>query len=433
MKGVRASGRASGWRRTVIGGYVLILVLLTAVWAFSIAGPISNAIEQHQERNLASVAQAAGVALEATEQPASDVLASIAQSDDLRLTLIGSDGTVLAESTDDQDEMKNHGSRPEVAAALAGTTGSDLRVSETDGHEYLYVAVPGIYRGDSVAIRVSMPAEQLHELLGRLRWTVIALMAAAVILAVGIAWGSFARARTPVRRLERVRTDFMANASHELKTPVAGIRLLAESIEQAAEDGDDASVTLLAKRLDAESRRLQSLVGDLMDLSRLEDENRQQTVRSGCDLAGVVSLACETHLPLAQQAGLELLLDEEPPANLGCHVNLSATDATLVVDNLLDNALAYTEEGAIKVHLAIKGSDAILAVSDTGIGIPTFEQERIFERFYRVDTARSREAGGTGLGLSLVLHAVHRGGGTIGVESELGKGSTFTVRLPLAS
>ena len=98
MKGARASGRASGWRRTVIGGYVLILVLLTAVWAFSIAGPISNAIEQHQERNLASVAQAAGVALEATEQPASDVLACIAQSDELRLTLIGSDGTVLAES-----------------------------------------------------------------------------------------------------------------------------------------------------------------------------------------------------------------------------------------------------------------------------------------------------------------------------------------------
>ena len=106
-------------------------------------------------------------------------------------------------------------------------------------------------------------------------------------------------------------------------------------------------------------------------------------------------------------------------------------NATLLVDNLLDNALTYTEKGSVRVRLASDGTAATLEVADTGIGIPPADQDRVFERFYRVDTARSREAGGTGLGLSLVRNAVRRGGGTIELESTVGKGSTFRVTLPL--
>lgn len=421
---------ASGWRTRVLGGYALVVILLAAVWAFSITGPISNMLLEHQREDLVLVAEAVGTALETSRLTADEVLVDIARDDDLRLTLISPEGTVLAESTDDEQGMTSHASRPEVIAALEGRVGSDLRVSETDGNEYLYVAVPSSYRGDDVALRVSMPAEQIRESITRLRWTSLAVLAASVALAGGIALVSFSRAKAPVDRLERVRTDFVANASHELKTPVAGIRLLSESIAQAAEADDLEAVKTFSLRLDKEGQRLQSLVNDLMDLSRLEDERREAPSGRVCDLASVAATAYEAHVARATAKGLSLALDSQVPVGDPCRVGLSATDALLIMDNLLDNALAYTEEGGIVVRLRTEGDTVVVEVEDTGIGIPLADQERVFERFYRVDTARSREAGGTGLGLALVLHAVHRGNGTIELDSTEGQGSTFTVRLP---
>jgi len=168
-----------------------------------------------------------------------------------------------------------------------------------------------------------------------------------------------------------------------------------------------------------------------MDLSRLEDEGRRSRAADTCDLAGIVATAVESRLPNVREHGLTLELDESG-WKAGDRARISAADAALVVDNLIDNAVAYTEEGSVRVRLATEGGRAVLSVADTGIGIPARDQERIFERFYRVDKARSREEGGTGLGLALVRHAVDRAEGTISVESELGHGSTFTVRLPLA-
>lgn len=420
-----------GWRTPLLSGYALVVVLLATVWTFSLLGPVSQAMEERHYEGLLSVANATDIALSTSELPADEVLERIASSDKLRLTLISDTGDVLAESSD-TGGLANHASRPEVITALEGSTGYDRRVSATDGVEYLYVAIPSHAREGGAVLRVSMPITQAHEALSRLRWTSFALLAAAVVLAVGMSWFSFARTAIPVSKLERVRTDFVANASHELKTPVAGIRLLTESIRQANQDGDSEMVSEFSQRLERESTRLQSLVTDLMDLSRLEDEGDETVSHDACDLATVVATSFQVHQAKAQDAGLAFTFEDADVGIKGARVGLSITNATLLIDNLIDNAIAYTEKGSVSVTLSTTESHAILVVEDTGIGIPLADQDRIFERFYRVDTARSREAGGTGLGLSLVRHAVKRGNGRIELESTPGVGSKFTVTLPLA-
>ena len=154
--------------------------------------------------------------------------------------------------------------------------------------------------------------------------------------------------------------------------------------------------------------------------------------KSCASRSSVVATSFETRRAHAKEAGLTFTLDNQVPIDSPCRVHLSVANATLMVDNLIDNAIAYTEHGTVEVRLFLEGQTAVLEVIDTGIGIPPADQDRIFERFYRVDTMRSRETGGTGLGLSLVRHAVQRGDGAIELESVLGEGSTFRVRLPLA-
>ena len=230
---------------------------------------------------------------------------------------------------------------------------------------------------------------------------------------------------TQQRRLEDVRRDFVANASHELKTPAATIQAVAETLGQAAAD-DPAAVPRFASQLEREAVRLSRIVADLLDLSRLE---------SGSALDELVSLGAAAReegqrlKESAEQAGvtLEILTEGEQP------VRGSQRDLILLVRNLIDNAIRYSHEGD-KVHVEVDsdGEEVTLRVTDTGIGIPSRDIPRIFERFYRVDRARSRETGGTGLGLAIVKHVVDNHGGIVEVESELGRGTTFRVRLPAA-
>ena len=273
--------------------------------------------------------------------------------------------------------------------------------------------------------------DPIEEVLREQRWIGYVLIIIAVLTSAGAAWLASDRVATPVDNLERMRTDFVANASHELKTPVASIKLLSESISSACAEGDTEAVSEFSVRLNRESTRLERLVGDLMDLSRLEDSERPVLGGETCDLAGAVANAVSQRMPRAQAKGVDLSFDDTLPEGV-CRVMMSASDASLVVDNLVANAVAYTNEGSVRVTLSEAEGNAVLKVADTGIGIPANEQERIFERFYRIDTARSRELGGTGLGLSLVRHAVERSGGSISVESEEGVGSTFTALIPLA-
>lgn len=232
--------------------------------------------------------------------------------------------------------------------------------------------------------------------------------------------------QTERRRVEEVRRDFVANTSHELKTPVGALALLAETVEDAADDPE--AVRRFAGRMRQEAARLTNLVQDLITLSRIQAaEPIPDPVPA--DLDAVVAEALDRCRMKATARGIEL-------AATGTRGLTVLGDEDLLVTalrNLLDNAVAYSpEKTRVVVSTMTDGNDAIeLSVSDQGIGIPEGDLERIFERFYRVDPARSRVTGGTGLGLAIVKHVTAAHGGTVNVTSKEGAGSTFTLRLPV--
>jgi two-component system, OmpR family, phosphate regulon sensor histidine kinase PhoR len=233
---------------------------------------------------------------------------------------------------------------------------------------------------------------------------------------------------TELRRLERVRQDFVANVSHEFKTPLTAIQGFAETLLAGALD-DPRNNRRFLEIIREHAARLARLTDDLMKLARIE-AGKLELQFFPVNLADLAEGCEETTLLKASRKNITLEMDV--PATLP----LVRGDANLlheVLQNLLDNAVQYTQpNGKIFVSAAIRERDAVVTVTDTGIGIPLADQERIFERFYRVDAARSREAGGTGLGLSIARHIVEAHGGRIRVESEVGVGSKFSFSVPLA-
>ena len=553
------------------------------VWQLSVVlvvlGGVGLVLDHFLERDtvedittaLVSEARTVQRALPAGDYGIETAVTALGEASGVRITVIRTDGVVLADSERDPATMENHLDRPEVQQALAGTVGTSSRLSATLGIPFRYVALPP--QGDRI-IRVALPLTRVSHRRDTVRITLlVGLLAAAILASLGAllvsrgvtrplrrATESMARlgegdlaarvrpegpqefavlaetldlmadrleaqietseddrrtrdlvlssmeeaillasadgrvrfantaferylgappatrqmlapaglreaaqvaaverssvqieveagvparslrgAAVPVdeegsvllvlrdvteaKRLDAVRRDFVANASHELKTPSASIRAAAETIRTAVVE-DPAVVPRFAEQIEAEAIRLSRIVEDLLDLSRLE---------TGSELAGEVEMgtlvreeAARLH-DAAERAGIGLTVDAgDAPTVRG-----SARDLALLVRNLVDNAIRYTRPGgSVEVRLSADGNQVALSVRDTGIGIPTRDLPRIFERFYRVDRARSRETGGTGLGLSIVKHVAENHGGGVTVESELGRGSTFTVRLP---
>lgn len=229
---------------------------------------------------------------------------------------------------------------------------------------------------------------------------------------------------TERRQLEAIRTDFVANISHELKTPVGAIGLLAETLQ--AED-DAAIVNRLADRIHNESMRIARIIDDLLELSRIETRSLPENAEVSLD--DVIGDVLDRLRAAAQQARVEVVVTSsgEDTDVLGDRRQLVSA-----VANLVDNALKYSDPGStIEIGASRDGDSIFVTVSDHGIGIPTRDIERVFERFYRVDHARSRETGGTGLGLAIVRHVAVNHGAAVEVESRLGEGSTFRLRFPV--
>ncbi|WP_420175950.1 sensor histidine kinase [Luteococcus sp. OSA5] len=237
--------------------------------------------------------------------------------------------------------------------------------------------------------------------------------------------------RTPLLRVDETRRDFVANVSHELKTPIGAVSLLAEAVEQAADDPEE--VRLFAGRLQRESTRLSALVSQIIDLSRLQSDDPmlraeparvQDLIDEALDRSQELSEAREINLVRAGDEAMQVLCDREQMVE--------------AIANLVTNAIVYSDPGArvvVTTKRRVDDDDEYVEVSvaDNGIGISPENQQRIFERFYRADYGRSRENGGTGLGLSIVKHIAAVHGGSVNVWSKLGQGSTFTLRLPTHS
>ena len=226
------------------------------------------------------------------------------------------------------------------------------------------------------------------------------------------------------RRVDAVRRDFVANVSHELKTPVGALSLLAEAVLAAA--NDKKQVEHFAEKMQAEATRLGNLIQDVIDLSRLQSDdpmNRAELLETEF----LINRAVEEVKTLAGGLGVEIIRGEpEASVILGDRGQLLTA-----LRNLLTNAISYSAENT-RVSVTAREIDGIVEISvkDAGLGIPSHDLDRIFERFYRVDPARSRGTGGTGLGLAIVKHVCQNHGGEVTVWSEIGTGSTFTLRIP---
>lgn len=233
--------------------------------------------------------------------------------------------------------------------------------------------------------------------------------------------------RTQARRLEAIRRDFVVNVSHELKTPVGALSLLAETVQDAADD--PVAVRRFAGRMVNESQRLSALVHEILELSRLQVAGALKDIVV-VDVDAVVAESVDRARTGAAAKGMEF----DVGGDSGAQVFGDHTMLVQAVRNLLDNAVAYSPPGT-HVGVGVRTREGLveIAVVDQGIGISAEEQDRVFERFYRVDPARSRDTGGTGLGLSIVKHVAADHGGDVQIWSQPGRGSTFTVRLPVAA
>ncbi len=391
----------------------------------------------------------------------------------LRITVIDKQGKVLADSERDAASMENHGDRAEFIEAIDNGLGQSTRFSRTLNYPMKYVAVR-VTEGDEVLgiVRVAVPLSEVQlELRQLYRVAVLGTIAAVCIAAVvayvmargisrpirqmqevagAIAGGRFDKkaivkgqdelaelARSlnamsdeleqkieRLRYLDKVRTDFVANVSHELKTPLTSIRGFVETLEDGAINDKGNAVRFLAI-IKKHTQRLGNIIDDLLRLSELESGGRIRMAE--LDLKGLLdevmmgfghALAAKKQILTVTAAGDFTIIGDRDKLEQ-------------VFVNLIDNATKYTEEGGrIKVQLADKDDSVIVTIEDNGIGIPKEDMERVFERFYRVDKAHSRELGGTGLGLSIARHIVLAHKGDICIDSELGKGTKVLVTLP---
>jgi two-component system phosphate regulon sensor histidine kinase PhoR len=400
---------------------------------------------------------------------------------EVRLTLIRQDGIVIFDSGvpfDSLGPMENHGTRPEVLEALKGGIGTHRRRSATLNKDFLYAAqmVSGEELGtlDHGFVRVALGVSEIQELDTKVQYVVwIVGLFTVIVIAVASFQvsnritrpiqsivqtaqeikGGDVEQRIPVttsdemgdlatsinemadrlssdidrlKKLERVRSEFLANVSHELRTPIFSVQGFIETLLDGAVDDPKVNRGFLRKAL-RHTSRLDALLNDLIDISRIESGEMKMSFRN-FSIVEFLQQIVEEMQPVAEErkVSLTLVTDLESDDNVyGDRERLKQ-----VMINLIENALKYTErEGSVEIGVAEEGSRSVIRVKDTGSGIGPEHVDRIFERFYRIDRDRSREVGGTGLGLAIVKHIVEAHGGTINVESEVGKGSVFSFSL----
>lgn len=389
--------------------------------------------------------QEAGYICAAIEASGSAYLEEMdAQQEETRVTWIGSDGDVLYDSSEGQEDMENHADRPEVREAFQSGAGQDIRESDTLGRQMFYYAQR---LSDGSVLRVS---KTISSALGS-ALQILPGMAVIAVLMVGLAWmlskWQVSKLIEPINKLDlehplendvyeeltpllesmdkqnkekeaiaNMRKEFSANVSHELKTPLTSISGYAEIMMNGLVRPED--VRGFSERIYNEASRLIVLIEDIIRLSKL-DEGGGEVEKEEVDLYALTREVCSRLAHKAEKHSVHVEVSGEPVSILGIRQVLNE-----MIYNICENAIKYNKPGGkvdVWVGSTLKGVKVI--VTDTGIGIPEDQQERIFERFYRVDKSHSKETGGTGLGLSIVKHGAILHNASIHVDSSLGKGT----------
>ena len=398
---------------------------------------------------------------------------------ELRVTFLDETGQVLGDSAQSAGEMEEHSQREEVQQALSSGSGTAIRLSATTGDETMYVARR---MKNGKIVRIAMRLDDIWKS-SQVLWRSLSVLLALLMLGAALlAWRFSGAILQPVnqmteaakrvaegdygveiavpstkelgelaasfnamsvrlretvnalqeenqklRTLENMRSEFVANVSHELKTPLTSISGFTETLLCGALDDKEQARKFL-QIIHIESDRLMRLINDILSLSELESGAPRRMER--LDVWDALSYVEEVMQPAAQRREVRLIVDLSGAEGLFVWGNDGWLKQMLI--NLTDNAIKYTlAGGTVRLSARRAGDHAELSVRDSGIGIPEESQKRLFERFYRVDKGRSRSMGGTGLGLAIVKHIARNMGGDVTVESEVGKGSCFTVTLPL--
>jgi two-component system, OmpR family, phosphate regulon sensor histidine kinase PhoR len=453
--------------------FVLIILFCTAIISLMIARQMQHDSLLETENSLKSQA----IIIRQSILPAlsSDHVDNLQQriiqmthGIETRITIISKDGIVLADSQQDPVTMDNHRERPELQQANETGLGVITRYSQTLSRSMRYMAMPIDESNYELGfIRVALPLSHIDQRMDHLRNIVIVAASLTAIIALLLGFWIARSFADPLQRMtdmakllstgdykqrvnidrqdeigelatslnslaqtasqrEAIRRDFIANASHELKTPVTAIQGLTETLLE--DSGMDAEThQSFLQKVYKQSMRLSQLVSDLLALSRLESDDSESFDK--VDLKEIIFDSCNALQAIAKEKYISLKI--EAPENKAV---LSGDEKSLsqLIVNLVDNAIKYTpENGNVIVRLIIIDDQTIIEIEDDGIGIAKEEQQRIFERFYRVDKARSRTLGGTGLGLSIVKHIAFKHQGHISLESTLDQGSLFRITLPI--
>ncbi len=368
----------------------------------------------------------------------------------LRVTLLDNTGTVLLDSEAEVSQMENHTNRPEIEKALTEGEGQAIRMSETLGKSTYYYAIK---MEDGNVLRVSREAENIFSFFAMLIPRLVIIAVALAVISVVIAYFLTKSFLRPIERLAenlesneeithyeelepivqmireqhadilksaKMRQEFTANVTHELKTPLTSISGYAELIETGMASESD--VTRFAQGIHSNANRLLILINDIIRLSEL-DSAEEEIAKERLDLYEMAATCVEMLEPNAEKHHVTILLTGEKGSVFGNRMMVEE-----LLYNLCDNAIRYNNaNGSVTVDVREEKDQTVLTVSDTGIGIPKEHQERIFERFYRVDKSRSKSTGGTGLGLAIVKHIIAKHHAQLEVESEPGKGTIMRV------
>lgn len=372
--------------------------------------------------------------------------------EDLRITWIDADGTVLYDNDNSADRLANHADRPEVKDAFAKGKGECVRNSDTMNMNTFYYA---IRLKDGTVLRVATEVRSIFSVFLTSAPIIVVILVFIILVCVILAQFLTKQllqpikdmaenledtAKTPVYKelvpfvdmiraqhedilmAAKVRQDFTANVSHELKTPLTAISGYAELIENHMVDEEQE--THFAQEIQQNVNRLLSLINDTIRLSELDSKEGDSIAYEQLDLDAAARECVKGLQVNAAKRNVKLYYEGEP-----CELRADRGMMCELIDNLCENAIRYNNEGGeVHVKVARENGRPVLCVTDNGIGIPKDQQERIFERFYRVDKSRSKQTGGTGLGLAIVKHIVALHDANISLESEPGKGTVIRVQ-----
>jgi len=458
---------------TILTTNIITIIIIALLVAFTARNFIIKQIQESLENYVLLFIEGYG-----EHQSIKDYCDGFRKFTGCRMTFIDSTGRVIYD-TDVADDsiplMDNHINRTEVVQSNSEVFGSSIRYSNTLKIDLLYVSKKFQINGNKYYIRISKPLSEIVILHKRINNIIIYSSIIAFLLSIMIGFFLSSTISNPIKKIvnaaskikegeyglqidintkdevgklanslnvlsktikkdkddrdkiEKARTDFFSNVTHELKTPVSIIVGYLETITEAINHGDyETAKSFISKAL-KNVLRLSDLINDLMQISRIESGEMRMNFEY-FDIKNLIEDMISNFQAKADEKGLKVEIDFDPEESY--MVYCDRLRISQVMENLLSNAIRYTDRGRVKVKLYKKEDGKVgVSVIDTGIGIPGDDIQRIFERFYRVDKTRSRETGGTGLGLTIVKHILEAHGSKINVKSTVGKGSEFSFTL----